>query len=124
MAANKRNMSSAEIKAEVLAKIAEFSEQNRPLAERMHQIIMEAAPTLHPRLWYGMPGYAKTKDSAVLLFFREDEKYMTFGFTESVDITPKPDAADCLMPCAWFFTELDDVSERRIAEIVKDIVAE
>jgi hypothetical protein len=114
-------MTGAELKAEVLTKIAEFSEQNKPLAERVHQVIMEAAPTLYPRLWYGMPGYAKTKDSAVLCFFREDEKYMTFGFTESVDIKPKDNTAHKLMPCAWFFTELDDTTEQTIAQIVRDV---
>lgn len=68
MTAHRRNMSSAEMKEEVLAKIAQFSTENKPLAKRLHELIMEAAPTLHPRLWYGMPGYAKTKDSAVLCF--------------------------------------------------------
>ncbi|HYH75828.1 MAG TPA: hypothetical protein VD735_07780 [Candidatus Saccharimonadales bacterium] len=124
MSANKRNMTGAEMEAEVLAKIAAFSEENRPLAERIHQTIMEAAPSLHPRLWYGMPGYAKTKDSAVLVFFREDETYMTFGFTESVKVTPKADAGHLLMPCAWFFTDLDAATEQQIAAIVAGVVAD
>ncbi len=115
-------MSSAEIREEVLAKIAQFSETNRPLAERLHQLIMEAEPTLHPRLWYGMPGYAKTKDSAVLCFFREDEQYMTFGYTEKVDVKPEADAATKLIPCAWFFTELDDATEKSIVDIVRTAV--
>lgn len=121
MSANRRNMSSAELQDEVLAKIAQFSEPNRPLAERLHKIITEAAPGLHPRLWYGMPGYAKTKDSAVLCFFREDAKYMTFGFTEAVELAPKSDAPDLLMPCAWFFTDLDEATEQKIANIVQEI---
>lgn len=103
---------------EVLEKLTQFSEARRPAAERMHAIIMEADPTLRPRLWYGMPGYAKTKDSAVLVFFREDEKYMTFGFTENVDVD-----ASSLTPCAWFFTDLDDTAEKQIAEIVKSATA-
>ncbi len=123
MSTNRRNMTGAEMQAEVVAKIAEFSEKNRPLAERLHQIITEAAPSLCPRLWYGMPGYAKTKDSAVLLFFREDEKYMTFGFTESVNVAPKS-GADLLMPCAWFFTDLDESTEQKLREIVKEVAAE
>lgn len=122
MTTNRRNMSSAEIREEVLAKIAQFSETNRPLAERLHQLIMEAEPTLHPRLWYGMPGYAKTKDSAVLCFFREDEQYMTFGYTEKVDVKPEADAATKLIPCAWFFTELDDATEKSIVDIVRTAV--
>lgn len=121
MTADRRNKTSDEMKAEVEAKIAQFSEQNKPIAERVHQLIMEAAPALHPRLWYGMPGYAKTKDSAVLVFFREDE-YMTLGLTESVRFTPAPDATDKLMPCAWFFTELDSATEKRVVDIVRSIV--
>lgn len=109
------------MKAEVLEKIGEFSKSNKPLAERLHKLIMEAAPTLHPRLWYGMPGYAKTKDSAVICFFRED-KYMTLGLTESVEFAPEKNAKDMFMPCAWFFTELDDQTEKRIVDIVKGAV--
>lgn len=118
MTTNRRNMTSAEIQEEVLDKLTQFSEARRPLAERIHQVIMEADSTLHPRLWYGMPGYAKTKDSAVLVFFREDEKYMTFGFTENVDVD-----ASSPTPCAWFFTDLDDAAEKQIAEIVKSATA-
>lgn len=121
MATNKRNMSSAEMQAQVLDKLAQFSEKNRPLAERMHQLITEAAPMLQARLWYGMPGYAKSKDSAVLCFFREDEKYMTFGFTDSVNVTPDNDATHQLVPCAWYFTKLDQATEQKITEIVQSI---
>ena len=123
MTTDRRNMSSAEIEAEVLDKLAEFSDMNKTLAERLHRTIMEAAPALHPRLWYGMPGYAKTKDSAVLCFFREDEKYMTFGFTESVAVKPEAGATDQLIPCAWFLTELDEATERKIAQIVRNAAA-
>ena len=49
------------------------------IGERLHEIIMETAPELKPRLWYGMPGYAK--DGPVLVFFRKDA-YGTFGITE------------------------------------------
>lgn len=121
MSANRRTMTSAELQAEVLAKIKQFSEPNRPLAKRVHELIMEAAPALHPRLWYGMPGYANTKDSTVLIFFREDEKYMTLGLTEGVTMEPATDAPDKLMPCAWFLTELDTATEQRIAEIVRSV---
>ncbi len=123
MTTDRRNMSSAEIKEEVLAKIAQFSEENRPYAETLHKLIMQADPTLHPRLYYGMPGYAKTKDSAVLCYFREEEDYMTFGLSENVKLTPDPAAPDKLMPCAWFFTELDDATEKSIVKIVRNIAS-
>lgn len=122
MNTDRRNKTGAEMKAEVLEKITKFSETNRPLAERLHQLIMEASPELVPRLWYGMPGYAKTKDSAVICFFRED-KYMTFGLTESVDFKLEANAKDLLMPCAWFFTDLDSATEENISTIVREAAA-
>ena len=120
--ATRRSATGADAQAEVLDKLTKFSEANRASAERMHQLIMAAAPTLCPRLWYGMPGYAKTKDSAVICFFRED-KYMTFGLTESAQFNVNSGAPDMLMPCAWFFTKLDDATEQKIKSIVKDAVA-
>jgi len=106
--------------AEVPAKIANFSEKYKPVAQRLHELIIEADPSLVPRLWYGMPGYAKSKDSAVIFFFRED-KYLTFGLTENADIQLKADAPSQLIDCAWFLTTLDAATEQRISDIVRSI---
>ena len=122
MTTDKRNKTGEEMAQEVLEKVSQFSEKNKANAARMHELILQANPTLCPRLWYGMPGYAKTKDSAVLVFFREDT-YMTFGFTENVELTVSPDTDDLLMPCAWFFTELNDVTEKHIVDIVRRATA-
>jgi hypothetical protein len=122
MATNSRNMTGAEMSAQVQSRISQFSPENLPLAERMHTLILEAVPTLQPRLWYGMPGYAKTKDSAVILFFRED-KYMTFGLTEAVSLYPQQSSSTQLMPCAWYFTKLDTATEQAIEDIVQKAAA-
>lgn len=118
MTADKRTKTGAELQAEVLDKINQFSEPNKVTAQRMHELFMEANPNLSPRLWYGMPGYAKSKDSAVLVFFREDG-HMTFGITENAHFEVEDNAPDLLMPSAWFFTTLDDATEAKIIEIVK-----
>jgi uncharacterized protein YdhG (YjbR/CyaY superfamily) len=55
----------------VRAKIAELPESDRVLAERLHAIISASAPTLAPKLWYGMPAYAK--DGKVVCFFQSAE---------------------------------------------------
>lgn len=115
----KPKKSEAELASEVALKIEEFSEINRPLARKMHGIITSANPNLQPRLWYGMPGYALSKSGPVLLFFREDS-YMTFGVTEALTLTPKPGAKHQLMPCAWFFTSIDEPTARAIEEIVRE----
>jgi hypothetical protein len=119
MTTDKRNKTGEELQQEVLEKIEQFSEVNKPLAKRMHELFMQANPKLHPRLWYGMPGYATSKDGPVLVFFRED-KYMTFGFTETVPFTAKDGT---LMPCAWFFTELDNATEQKVIQIVQQTTA-
>src|SRR5512139_705085 len=43
----------------VLAKIAEMPEPDRALGERLHAIIKASAPALSPKMWCGMPAYAK-----------------------------------------------------------------
>lgn len=101
---------------EVLAKIAKFSDKHRPIAEKLHAIIMKEAPTAVPRLWYGMPGYALSKDGAVVLFFRED-KYVSFGLTENANLP-----VDGLTENAWFLTSLDDASEQKVASIIRSIL--
>lgn len=118
MTTNKRTKTDAELKAEVLAKISTY--KNKDLAIKMHDLISDANPSLSPRLWYGMPGYAKSKDSAVLLFFREDIDLMTFGLSEHASFSVKADADSLLMPCAWFFNSIDKRTEDKIKDIVKE----
>src|SRR5262245_58513020 len=68
----------------MLEKIAELSSPDRAMAERLHAIITASAPALSPRLWYGMPAYAK--DGKVVCFFQPAQKfktrYATFGFND------------------------------------------
>ena len=49
----------ADEESAVLAKIAELPEPDRAMAERIHDVIKTSAPGLSPKLWYGMPAYAK-----------------------------------------------------------------
>jgi len=57
----------------VLAKIAAMPEPDRTMAKRLHAIIKASAPALSPRLWYGMPAYAK--DDKVVCFFQDAQKF-------------------------------------------------
>jgi uncharacterized protein YdhG (YjbR/CyaY superfamily) len=49
----------ADAERAVLAKIAEMPEPDRTMGERFHAIVTASAPVLSPKLWYGMPAYAK-----------------------------------------------------------------
>jgi uncharacterized protein YdhG (YjbR/CyaY superfamily) len=68
----------------VLAKIAAMHGSDRTMAERVHAIVKASAPELTPRLWYGMPAYAK--DGKVVCFFQDAKKfksrYATLGFSD------------------------------------------
>ncbi len=105
----------------VLEKIEAMAEPFKDMGRRLHEVIMDSVPTLVPRVWYGMPGYAKTKSSPVLCFFRADE-YMSFGLTEKAHFTCDDESPDHLIESAWFLTDLDEPTEMRIAAIVKQAV--
>lgn len=102
---------------DVLAKIAKYKDDFRLTAEKLHEAIMNAGETLYPRLWYGMPGYAKSQTGAVLVYFRKD-KYITFGQTESshVEFDDKANSA----AVAWYFTEINDKAIAKITSVVQN----
>lgn len=119
MSTNRRNITSEDQKNEVLAKIKQYSESGFPEAPRIHELIMQANPSLCPRLWYGMPGYAKTKDSAVLCFFRKDA-FITFGITESANLD-KLIQDESYASSSWYVTSLNQKSEDLISETVTNV---
>lgn len=102
--------------AAALEKIAAMPEPYRPIGERIHALVLRSAPVLQPTTWYGMPAYAK--DGKVVCFFRADA-YMTFGLTENANLTLEDGAPDQLRETSWFFTELDEATEARLAAIVR-----
>jgi uncharacterized protein YdhG (YjbR/CyaY superfamily) len=104
----------------VLAKIAELPEPDRVMAERLHAVVKANAPALTPRLWYGMPAYAK--DGRVLCFFQSAQKfksrYATFGFNDAAHLD---DGA--MWPVAFALTRLTAAEEERIAALLKKAVS-
>jgi uncharacterized protein YdhG (YjbR/CyaY superfamily) len=100
----------------VLAAIAAMQEPYRTMGERLHAIIKASAPALSPRLWYGMPAYAK--DGKVICFFRSGEKfkerYMTLGFNQEANLDE-----GSMWPVAFALTELTAPEEARIGALVK-----
>ena len=89
---------------------------DRDMAERVHAIATADAPHLTPRLYYGMPAYAK--DGKVVCFFKSAEKfnsrYATFGFEEAANL----DDGD-MWPTSYALTKLTKADEQRIAAMVK-----
>ncbi len=104
----------------VLAKIAEMREPDRAMGKRLHAIITASAPGLSPRLWYGMPAYAK--DGKVVCFFQSAQKfktrYATFGFSDTANLDE-----GALWPVAFALKELTATVEARISALVKKAVS-
>lgn len=100
----------------VLEKIAAMAAPDRAMAERVHAIVRASAPDLSPRLWYGMPAYAK--DGAVLCFFQDAAKfksrYATLGFSDKARLDE-----GAMWPTTFALVELTPAVEERIAELVR-----
>jgi uncharacterized protein YdhG (YjbR/CyaY superfamily) len=103
----------------VLEKIAEMAQADRAMAERIHAIVKANAPALTPKLWYGMPAYAK--DGKIVCFFQSGEKfktrYATLGFNEEARLDDGN-----MWPTAFGLMKLTAADEKRIGELVKKAV--
>jgi hypothetical protein len=103
----------------VLAAIEAMPESDRAVGERLHAIIKASAPALSPKLWYGMPAYAK--DSKVICFFRSGQKfkerYMTLGFNNEANLDEGH-----MWPIAFALKELTAAEEARIGALMKKAV--
>jgi uncharacterized protein YdhG (YjbR/CyaY superfamily) len=104
----------------VLAKIAEMPEPDRAMGKRLHAIIKASAPALSPRLWYGMPAYAK--DGKVVCYFQNAQKfnsrYATFGFNDAANLDE-----GAMWPTSFALTELTATEEAKIGALVEKAVS-
>jgi uncharacterized protein YdhG (YjbR/CyaY superfamily) len=119
-ARSKPRAGKADGEAEVLESIAAMSGSDRVIAERLHSIVSATAPSLLPRLWYGMPAYAK--DGKVVCFFQSAQKfktrYATLGFQHEANLDEGR-----MWPVAYALTELTAAEEARIGALVKKAVS-
>ena len=110
------NKNKADEESALLAKIAEMPESDRAMAERIHAVIKENAPVLTPKLWYGMPAYAK--DGKVVCFFQSAQKfnarYATLGFNDAANLDE-----GAMWPTSFALKELTAAEEARIGALVE-----
>jgi len=119
-AAARSRADKADGESAVLAKIAEMREPDRAMGKRLHSIVKASGPALSPRLWYGMPAYAK--DGKVVCFFQCAQKfktrYSTLGFSDAANLDE-----GSLWPVAFALKELTAAEEAKIAALVKKAVS-
>src|SRR5262249_29261169 len=106
--------------ADVLEKIAEMTQPDRAIAERLHRLVLATAPELTPRLWYGMPAYAL--DGKLVCHFQPAQKfksrYATLGFSDRASLD---DGA--MWPTSFAVTELTAGVESEIRALVTKAVS-
>ncbi|MET9448217.1 iron chaperone [Streptomyces cinerochromogenes] len=109
----------AQAAQDVLAKIAGMGDSDRVMAERVHAVVTATAPDLAPKLWYGMPAYAR--DGKVVCFFQSAEKfksrYATLGFNDAARLDE-----GSMWATAFALTEVTPEVEARIAALVAQAV--
>ena len=110
----------ADGESDVLAKIAEMPEPDRAMGERLHAVIKASAPVLSPKLWYGMPAYAK--DGKVVCFFQSAQKfktrYATFGFSDKANLDE-----GAIWPTSFALKGLTAAEVNEIGALVKKAVS-
>jgi uncharacterized protein YdhG (YjbR/CyaY superfamily) len=99
----------------VLAKIEQMPESDRTLGKRIHEIVRRHAPSLSPRLWYGMPAY--TKDGDVFCYFQPAYKfkarYGSLGFADQARLDEGR-----MWPIVYAITKLTPTEEASIASLL------
>ena len=110
----------ADKESAVLVAIAAMERPYRTMGERLHAIIKTSAPALSPKLWYGMPAYAK--NDKVICFFRSGQKfkerYMTLGFNDVANLDE-----GYMWPIAFALKKLTVAEEAKIGALVKKAVS-
>ena len=110
----------AEGESAVLTIIAAMAEPYRAMGEQLHAIIKANAPSLSPKVWYGMPAYAK--DGKVVCFFQSAQKfntrYATLGFSDTANLDE-----GAMWPTSFALKELTAAEEARIGALVKKAVS-
>lgn len=113
----KAEAASADALDDLLAKIAEMPEEDRVIAERIHEIVKTNAPNLWAKTWYGQPAYAN-QDGKIVCFFQPASKfkarYATLGFNDDANLDD-----GSMWATSFALTKLTAANEKRIAELVK-----
>jgi uncharacterized protein YdhG (YjbR/CyaY superfamily) len=100
--------------------ITALPQPDRGLAEQIHRIVLDVAPHLDPKTWYGFPSYAR--DGKVVVFFKPASKfksrYATLGFEENAQLD---DGA--MWVTSYAVLEIGAAEEKLIKKLVKKAAA-
>lgn len=108
--------------AAVLDAIAKLDGSDQKLARGLHDLVTAAAPSLVPKTYYGMPGWANA-DGKIICFFQPASKfkvrYGTLGFEQPAKLDD-----GTMWPTAWALLELTPAHATAITALVRKAVGE
>ena len=104
----------------VLDAIAGLEPEDKPLAEGFYKVVMEVAPDLLPKTYYGMPGFANA-EGKIVVFIQPAKKfktrYATIGFEDKANL----DDGD-LWSVAFAVRSWTPQVEQKLTELVRKAV--
>ncbi len=111
----------AEGEKAVLAAIAQMTDPDQSMAQRLHEIITASAPNLMPKTWYGMPAYANA-DGKIICFYQSAQKfntrYATLGFQHDAQLDDGN-----MWATSFALLKLTSAEEAQIVALVKQAVS-
>lgn len=105
----------------VMDAIAALGDDDRALAEGLHEVVCEVAPDLVPKTYYGMPGYADA-DGKIVVFLQPAGKFKTRYSTVGFEGPANLDDGD-MWPTAFALLMLTPTTRARLAELVARAVS-
>lgn len=99
-----------------LEAIEKLEGADRVIAERVHVIVLEEAPHLNPKTFYGFPAYAK--DGKVVVFYQPASKFKTRYGTVSFDETAQLDDGP-MWPVSFVVLDVTPEVEKKLRELVR-----
>ncbi len=116
-----KNMDKKDMEKAVLEKINTMNGNDKIIGKRLHSIITANAPMLKPRLWYGMPAYAKDNGN-IVCFFQCAQKfkarYATLGFSDKAHLDD-----GSMWSTSFAIKELSSAEEKKIVALVKRAIS-
>ena len=101
---------------DLLAKVAEMTEDEQVIATRLHELVSTHTPILTPKTWYGMPAWVR--DGKVVCFFQSASKFgsrlNTFGFQDAATLDDGP-----MWPTSYALLAMTPDIEDRIIALLK-----
>ena len=109
--------SKADGEADLLAAIGKLTGAEKALAEKVHKLVMAAAPSLTPKTWYGMPAWADSEGKAVCFYkpaSKFKERYASFGFNPNAKLDD-----GTMWVTSFAITKLSPADEAQLTKLVK-----